>query len=177
MDKAVSLVLKEGATIQYGTRELLNRGRGALVRDPLGAQLLLIYATDGDPEDKEPVIGPWLWHELWSNDTATSLAFYQKLIGYDFEGDKNDYLILMKNEQWRAGIRHSSDPELELRWLPVVRVADTEEIAVRAKEIGGKVLVEPQISASGGSIALLADPSGALFIIQRWPANTSGQEK
>ena len=177
VDKAVSLVIREGGSIQNGPMDLLNRGRGALVRDSLGAQLLLLHATDGDPQDKEPVIGSWLWHELWSNDTEDSLAFYQKLVGYDFSGDKNDYLILLKDEQWRAGIRHSSDPELEMRWVPIVRVANTVEIAERAKELGGKVLIEPQVSASGGSIALLADPSDALFIIQRWSANTSGQEK
>jgi hypothetical protein len=84
---------------------------------------------------------------------------------------------LLKDEQWRAGIRHSSDPELEMRWVPIVRVANTVEIAERAKELGGKVLIEPQVSASGGSIALLTDPSDALFIIQRWSANTSEQEK
>jgi hypothetical protein len=125
VDKAVSLVTREGGSVQNGSMDLLNRGKGALVRDSLGAQLLLLYAAAGDPEDKEPVIGSWLWHELWSNDTENSLAFYQKLVGYDFDGDKNDYLILLKDERWRAGIRHSSDPEFEMRWVPVVRVADT----------------------------------------------------
>lgn len=176
VDKAVSLVIEEGGTIQNGSMELLNRGRGALIRDPLGAQLLLLYATDGDPEDKEPSISSWLWHELWSNNTEASLAFYQKLIGYDFSGDKNDYLILLKDEHWRAGIRYSSDPGLEVRWVPVVRVANTKKVADKAKLLGGKVVIKPQPSASGGSVALLADPSDGLFIIQRWHANSSEQE-
>jgi len=176
VDKAVSLVRQEGGTIENGSMELLNRGKGALIRDPLGAQLLLLYATDGDPRDKEPSISSWLWHELWSNNTEASLAFYQKLIGYDFSGDKNDYLILLKNERWRAGIRHSSDPDLEVRWVPVVRVANTKKIADQVELLGGKVVIEPQPSASGGSVALLADPSDGLFIIQRWHANSSEQE-
>lgn len=177
VNKAVFQVIKEGGSIQNGSMDLLNRGKGALVRDSLGAQLLLLNATGGDPEDKEPVIGAWLWHELWSNNTELSLAFYQNLFGYNFEGDKDDYLILTKNDHWRAGIRHSADPELEMRWVPAVRVANTEAIAAKAKELGGKVLVAPQVSASGGSVALLADPSAALFIIQRWTPNTPEQEK
>lgn len=64
-----------------------------------------------------------------------------------------------------------------MRWVPAVRVANTEAIAAKAKELGGKVLVTPQVSASGGSVALLADPSAALFIIQRWTPNTPEQEK
>ncbi|MCP4342147.1 MAG: VOC family protein [Desulfobulbaceae bacterium] len=177
VDKAVFQVIKEGGSVQNGSMDLLNRGKGALVRDSLGAQLLLLNATNGDPEDREPVLGSWLWHELWSNNTELSLAFYQNLFGYDFDGDKNDYLILLKDEKWRAGIRHSADPELEMRWVPAVRVASTEAIAAKAKELGGKVLVTPQVSASGGSVALLADPSAALFIIQRWTPITPEQEK
>jgi hypothetical protein len=176
VDKAASLVTKEGGVVHVGPLELLNRGRGALVDDPQGAQLLLLYATDGDPEDNEPVMGSWLWHELWSNDIEASLAFYQKLAGYDFQGDKANYLILLKDEQWRAGIRYLEDSELEMRWVPVVRVADTEETSARTEQLGGKVLVEPRATPSGGSVALLSDPSDALLIIQRWSATTSEQE-
>ncbi len=155
---------------------MVNRGRGALIRDPQGAQLMLLHSNDGDPEDEEPVFGAWLWHELWSNKADESLAFYQKLAGYDFEGDPAEYLILSKDEQWRAGIRFVDNSELEMRWVPVVRVVDTDEVAERAKQLGGKVLVDPRPTQDGGSVAVLSDPMNALLIIQRWTAPTSGQE-
>ncbi|RLB65363.1 MAG: hypothetical protein DRH08_08105, partial [Deltaproteobacteria bacterium] len=79
VDEAASLVTEEGGFVHEGPLDMLNRGRGALIYDPQGAELLLLYATDGDPEDNEPAIGSWLWHELWSYDTEASLAFYQKL--------------------------------------------------------------------------------------------------
>jgi len=176
VDKAVALLSKEGGIIHEGPLEYLHRGRGAFVTDPQGAQLFLLYAIGGDPEDEEPAIGSWLWHELWSYKVADSLAFYQELVGYDFMGEMTDYLILMKDEQWRAGIRYVDNSELEMRWVPVVRVADTDDVAKRAKQLGGKVLVEPRPTESGGSVALLSDPSDALLIIQRWTAPTSGQE-
>jgi len=176
IDKAVALTIEEGGVVNEGPLDLVNRGRGALVRDPQGAQLMLLYSKDGDPEDDEPVLGSWLWHELWSNQAQESLAFYQKLAGYDFEGDPSDYLILIKDEQWRAGIRYLDNSELEMRWVPVVRVADTELIAERAKQLGGKVLVEPRPTQDGGSVALLSDPINALLIIQRWTAPPPGQE-
>ncbi len=176
VDKAVSLVTKEGGIVHKGPLEMRNRGRGALVRDPQGAQLLMLHASGGDPEDKEPVIGSWLWHELWSNDVDASIAFYQKLAGYHFEGEKTDYLILMKDGKWRAGIRHSANSKLEMRWVPVVRVADTDEIVVKAKNLGGKILVEPRQTADGNRVSLLSDPSGALVIIERWSAKTTAAE-
>lgn len=175
VDEAAALVTKEGGTVYRGPLDMPDRGRGALVSDPQGAQLLLLHTTDGDPEDKEPVIGSWLWHELWSNDTEASLDFYQKLAGYDYDGEKTDYLILLKDEQWRAGIRYVPDPEVQMRWIPVVRVADTEDTAERIKELGGEVLVGPRPTPSGGSVALLTDPSKAPLIIQRWSEATSGQ--
>jgi predicted enzyme related to lactoylglutathione lyase len=176
VDTAVALTVEEGGVVNEGPLDLVNRGKGALIRDPQGAQLMLLYANNGDPEDGEPVLGEWLWHELWSNQASESLDFYQKLTGYDFEGDPADYLILIKDEQWRAGIRYLDNSELEMRWVPVVRVADTDEIAARAKQLGGKVLVDPQPTQDGGSVALLSDPSNALLIIQRWTAPTSGLE-
>ena len=175
VDEAAALVTKEGGTVYRGPLDMPDRGRGALVSDPQGAQLLLLHTTGGDPEDKEPAIGSWLWHELWSNDIEASLGFYQKLAGYDYAGEKTDYLILLKDEQWRAGIRYVSNPERGMRWVPVVRVTDTEDTAERIKELGGEVLVGPRPTPSGGSVALLSDPSKALLIIQRLSATTSGQ--
>ncbi len=176
VDKAVAMLSEKGGLIHEGPLEYLNRGRGAFVSDPQGAQLFLLYATGGDPDDEEPAIGSWLWHELWSNKVSDSLAFYQELVGYDFTGEMTDYLILTKDGQWRAGIRYVENNELEMRWVPVVRVADTDDVAERAKQLGGKVLVEPRPTESGGSVALLSDPSDALLIIQRWTAPTPGQE-
>ena len=176
VDAAVALVIDEGGTVNEGPLELQNRGRGALVRDPQGAQLVLLHSEVGDPEDEEPAMMSWLWHELWSNNTEASLAFYQKLAGYDYEGEATDYLILTREDQWRAGIRFIDDSELEMRWVPVVRVVDTEAIAQKAAELGGEIRVAPRPTASGGSVALLVDPSGARVIIQSWTAPVPEQE-
>jgi predicted enzyme related to lactoylglutathione lyase len=123
----------------------------------------LLHSSVGDPEDAEPTIGSWLWNELWSNFPAASFDFYQKLVGYDVD-DGVDYWILKRGEDWRAGLRYVPDDDLEMRWVPVVRVADTADIAARVENLAGRLLVEPRPTASGGSVALLSDPSGALLI-------------
>jgi predicted enzyme related to lactoylglutathione lyase len=177
VDEAVDLVVEEGGQVHEGPLEMLNRGRGALVRDPQGAHLVLIRAKGGDPEDKEPPIGSWLWHELWSNKIGSSMDFYEKLIGYDYDGDLDYYLIMLKEENWRAGIRYSANSELEMRWVPVVRVADTNDIVARTEQLGGKVVVEPWSTEDGHSVALLSDPSDALLLIQRWSPDASKEEQ
>jgi predicted enzyme related to lactoylglutathione lyase len=40
--------------------------------------------------------------------------------------------------------------------------------AQRAKQLGGKVLVAPHPDVRDGTVALIADPSGALIALQKW---------
>lgn len=176
--EAAALITSEGGQVHAGPLEQLNRGDAVLASDPQGAQLLLLRSKDGDPEDNtNPAFGSWLWHELWSNDPEAALVFYQKLLGYDYEGEKDDYLILLNEGQWRAGIRYVAKPDVETRWVPVVRVADTEDTSKRAQQLGGKLLVGPLLTTNNNSVALLSDPSGALIIVQRWQATTYKQEE
>jgi hypothetical protein len=55
-------------------------------------------------------------------------------------------------------------------WLASVMVADPAASAQRAKELGGRVLLTPRMDVRKGSVALIADPSGAVLALQRWPS-------
>ena len=170
VDQAVALVQKAGGTIHEGPVDMSKRGRGALISDPQGAPLLLLRAFDGDPPDREPPIGSWLWIELWSENPEDSLGFYQDLCGYKSIKDGEDYWILKRDKQWRGGIRSMPDGE-RLKvccWIPVVRVRDTVAISDLAEKLGGRVLVKPGNTSDGGSVALIEDPGGALLMVQRW---------
>lgn len=168
VDQAVALVQKAGGTIHEGPVDIPKRGRSALISDPQGAPLSLLYAFDGDPPDREPPIGSWLWIELWSENPEASLGFYQELCGYSSVKDGENYWILERDEQRRGGIRSMSDEE-RLKvccWIPVVRVPDTVTISDHAEKLGGRVLVPPSDTNDGGSVALIEDPRGALLIVQ-----------
>jgi len=54
----------------------------------------------------------------------------------------------------------------------VVRVADTRATTKRVTELGGTVRVEAGEVPGNPDIALIADTSGALLLIQRWPSPT-----
>jgi predicted enzyme related to lactoylglutathione lyase len=45
VDEAAELVKEEGGTVYEGQLDMVNRGRGALVRDPQGAPLLLLHSS------------------------------------------------------------------------------------------------------------------------------------
>jgi len=166
--EAVALVHRSGGIVNEGPVEMINRGTGALVRDPQGAQLLLLHASGGDPEDTIPEIGAWLWVELWTDNSQASLAFYEELCGYDSVAWEDDYWLLKKGDKWRGGIRFIPEKDLEVRWVPTVRVADTVVTSNLAKMLGGKILIKPGDVSHNESAALIEDPAGALFVVQHW---------
>lgn len=168
VDRTAKLIAAEGGTIHEAPRDLPQRGRFALVSDPQGAKLILLHSKTGDPEDRTPELGDWLWNELWTNDPTTALAFYQKLGGYDVQSVKPGYWVLPKSGRPRAGVRDLPRQDLEIRWVPVVRVADPLAAGDRAVELGGKLLVRAGDPPSDGTVALISDPAGALLMVQSW---------
>lgn len=168
VDQAISVVLAHGGKVHKGPEDIGDRGRVALVSDPQGAQLSLINTKYGDPKDGPIAEGSWLWHELWTNDPSASADFYQELAGYSMVEELDSYLILKVDGKWRAGIRTLFNQALEQRWVPVVKVNDVKAISALAKQLGGRVLIEPENPYYPDHVALLADPSGALFMIQEW---------
>ncbi|MCK5915142.1 MAG: VOC family protein [Deltaproteobacteria bacterium] len=168
VEKAMGIVRRAGGVVNEGPVEMENRGRGALIRDPQGAQLMLLHSCDGDPEDADPEIGAWLWVELLSNNSQASLEFYKELGGYESVDWEDDYWLLKNEGKWRCGVRFISEKDLEVRWIPTVRVADPVVTSSYAEMLGGRVLVEPGDISHNESAALIEDPNGALFAIQRW---------
>ncbi len=55
--------------------------------------------------------------------------------------------------------------DVEPAWIPYVSVKNTLETVEKAKKLGGKIIVEKDSAVQEGSIAIIADPSGAVFAI------------
>lgn len=168
IDQSIRYMKSKKGKVIKGPLEMKERGRGALVSDPQGAQLVFLHARNGDPKDVTPQVGDWLWNELWTNTPQKSYDFYRKLVGYDSDQKRDSYRILKKKGKWRAGIRDVSKEDLKARWVPAIRVSNVEETMTKVKALGGKVLVSPHKALVNGDVALIADNTGALVIIQRW---------
>ena len=53
-------------------------------------------------------------------------------------------------------------------WLPFVRVKNVSESVAQAKQLGGKVLMEPKPELFDGKVAVIADPTGAAIGFLEW---------
>lgn len=177
IDAAAKLVTANGGSILKGPADMGLRGRAVLISDPQHADLVLLDTKGNDPEDSSAAIGDWLWDEVWTDNPEATEAFYAEVIGYDQMISSNHYDVFMHSKKMRAGLRHVDRETKNRLWVPVVRVTDPELIVQRVAELGGRVLLRPNEAPSTSDTALIADPTGAFLLIQKWPSQTTMEGK
>lgn len=171
VDKAEQQTRAAGGKVLLPAFDLPKVGRAAVVLDPQGAPLGLIRASFGDPADTpQPSLNSFLWTEELVRDPHAAAKFYAALAGYEVipEIDGERPYLLLKRDRNRAAIMRTPIDGMQSRWLVSVRVADPAASAQRAKQLGGNVIVAPHPDVRDGTVALIADPSGALIALQKW---------
>jgi predicted enzyme related to lactoylglutathione lyase len=178
VDRAVGQVSAGGGKALVGPEDVQNIGRAAVVTDPQGAPVGFVRSEPGDPADTGlPHPGQILWMEYLADDPVAAVDFYKGLLGYAVE-ERNQgggmYYVLKEGEHPRAGILRKPVERVKPSWLTYVRVDDPAAVAARAVELGGRVVMAPRPDVRGGSLALIADPSGAVLALQRFPFEDTG---
>jgi uncharacterized protein len=174
VDRAAERTRAAGGSVLRAPFDLPRVGRGAVVIDPQGAPLGLLRASFGDPADTpEPVMYSFLWTEELARDPVAAAQFYADLVGFEVlvqdQGDKPFRVLKLGHE--RAGVMRMPFAGMQPTWLVSVMVADPTASAQRAQQLGGRVLLAPRTDVRNGSVALVADPGGAVLALQKWPSS------
>ena len=177
LDARVAAVTANGGKVVAPPTDLQERGRLALVRDAEGALLGLLETRDGDPRDRDPEIGGFLWDELWTTDVRNAGAFYNKVAeltpdAVDIDTGQETpvaYNLLRAGETPRVGVMLKPLDGLDPVWVSYIRVENPATITSRVADLGGRVIVEAQPRPLGGEVAFIAGPSGAGIALQTWP--------
>ncbi|MGH9487788.1 MAG: VOC family protein [Terriglobales bacterium] len=113
--------------------------------------------------------------ELATPDPAGAQVFYRKLFGWEAKQPpdaKHMYTLLSRRSEVAAGCFQL--PE-ELRkqgvpphWLIYISTPDADAATRRAVELGGKTVREPFTAPDIGRLAVIQDPTGAVFAL--WQA-------
>lgn len=125
------------------------------------------------------VPGTFSWPELVTTDQAAGVAFYRALFGWDVEdnpvGPGATYSIFrLAGREVGAGAAQREDERasgVPPHWNLYVTVANVDESAARAQELGGTVLAPPFDVMDAGRMAVIQDPTGAAFCL--WGAKGS----
>ena len=172
MTQAVNYTKSSGGSIYREPFELPNRGTVSFIFDSQQAVLGFVKSSSGDRKDSEPIYNEWLWTELWTNNIDSSIKFYTGLFGYNekkFDTKaENKYYVFEKEEKPRAGLVKIPFENVRPHWMPYIAVKDPSEIVKKVEQLGGKVYLGTE-GIIGNNAAILADPSGAVFTVQKWP--------
>jgi len=108
------------------------------------------------------------WVEHSSPDLDASIEFYGALFGWEVPESENaeqtgGYRQAMLAGKPVAGMMPQMEEGQPVVWSSYVSVDDADAIASAVKEAGGSVIVAPMDVMDLGTMAVFADPSGAVF--------------
>jgi len=78
---------------------------------------------------------------------------------------------VLQTTRGRAGLFQlpPSASEVEPNWLPYILVDDPAPFVSRVATLGGRVVLPPAAERRNNSLAVVADPGGAVFALQKYP--------
>jgi predicted enzyme related to lactoylglutathione lyase len=177
VQEAGQRILEHGGKEVTPPRTYKLRGEQATYADPQGAAFAVLNSHSGDPPDVLAAPGEWIWGAVMTRDPNSDAAFYQDVFGYEvFElpsDARGEHLLLASEDSARASVNPlPQENDMQPYWIGFVRVSDVPHAADAAKTLGGRVVVEPHQDLHGGTVALLADPSGAAIGVMDWTQTT-----
>ena len=122
--------------------------------------------------------GTFSWIELSADDAAAAKRFYTGLFGWTATDNKigpgdNDIYTIYRLDGQDVGASYAMmqdqrDGGIPTNWMSYIAVENADETAARAKELGATLMVEPFDVMELGRMAVVQDPTGAVFSI--WQA-------
>jgi predicted enzyme related to lactoylglutathione lyase len=131
----------------------------------------LAEATDYKP-------GTFCWVELATSSSEAAKSFYAQLFGWGFidspMGPDSVYTMLKLDDKDVGGL-YQLMPDMVAanippHWLSYVLVENADESAEKAKSAGATLLKEPFDISTIGRMAVIQDPTGAVFAL--WQSGT-----
>lgn len=188
-DQTAKQASEAGGSVVMEPFDVADQGRMAVLADPEGATFMVweARAHRGSAVVNEP--GSVNFNDLHTRSPETAKAFYGEVFGWDvldLGGGQmwtlpgyGDHLDVLRPgttegiaemgaptgfENVVASVVPIGDdqPDTPAHWGITFAVADADEAAARATELGGKVLMSP-VDAPWVRMTVLQDPAGATF--------------
>src|SRR6185295_112641 len=122
--------------------------------------------------------GTFCWVELGTSDASGAKDFYTKLFWWGYVDNPmgpDMVYTMLKLDGKDVGALYQLMPDMVKQgipphWLSYVFVTSADETAAKAKELGATLMKEPFDVFDIGRMAVIQDPTGAVFAI--WQAGT-----
>jgi predicted enzyme related to lactoylglutathione lyase len=129
-----------------------------------------------------PPQGAFCWNELATTDLDAAQNFYKTLLGWEINEGRTSgggmryseiivggrhvggmYSTSEMGEACGGGEGAQQQQPPPPHWMSYVAVDDVDASAAKAKELGGKVCVEPMDIPNVGRFCVINDPAGAVL--------------
>lgn len=168
-ERTCARATEAGGKVLMPPMEVMDEGRMCMIADPTGAVLGGWQPKKHKGAGLYNEHGALCWFELLSRDAPAAKRFYTSVFGWAYkEGgdDKHPYSeIRVGDTRHFAGIM-PMPPGMDgvpSHWMPYFDVVEIQAAVKKVRELGGKVMREPQLIPEVGSFAVVADPQGAAF--------------
>jgi predicted enzyme related to lactoylglutathione lyase len=174
VDEAADRARDAGGSVLASPVDAPPAGRMAVLSDPSGAGFCVweAGARRGAQLVNEP--SAWAMSALSTPDPEGAEAFYAALFGWQTEGFGPEFTLFRlpgyvggEPEQPVArDVVAAMSPGNDAGWNVDLWVADADATAAKARELGGRLLVEPR-EVPGFRNAVIADPFGASLSVSQ----------
>lgn len=170
VDATLKKALELGGKEAMPAMDVMDKGRMAAIIDPEGGAVMIWQAGKSAGCEIVNTAGAMSWNELYVKDLNRAKDFYGKLFGWIYEpmkGMEKTYAIIKNNGRNNGGIMQMDEmmekSGMPAKWMTYFTVKNLDESVAKVKELGGVVYATKPISV--GKIAIVADPTGASFIL------------
>lgn len=117
--------------------------------------------------------GSFCWFELTTTDQAAAKKFYNGIFGWEANDSPmgpDEYYTMFKLEGRDAAAAYTMRPDQRSQGIPpywaiYIAVTSADDMAARAQQLGGTVLAPAFDVMEYGRMAVIQDPTGAVFSI------------
>ena len=167
-DAAAKRAVELGAKIFAPPFDVGTFGRMAVIQDPTGAMFSIWQAKESTGIGVKDVDGTLCWADLNTPDRDRAAKFYSQLFGWEMMADEHDpsgYLHIKNGEDFIGGMPPAQHlpKNAPPHWIAYFRVSDCKASAAKAKTLGANLYMEPMFMENVGTMAVVADPQGAVF--------------
>lgn len=144
----------------------ITTGTFFLATDPCGAIFGLVQPRGEDTFIAAGEPGTAVWHELaCPKNFQETYEFYTRFFGWDFTINEDYAVAAPSGEGFSiAGIAHSPAEDTPGKWNTFIGVHSVDEVAEKAPQLGGQVLMAPT-ETPFGRLCIVADPCGAQLVL------------
>jgi len=169
VDALVDTVKENGGTILAGPYDVFDSGRMLVIQDPTGATVSLWQAKNHIGAGVVNKPGAMLWNELSTRDVEKAKTFFNKVLGWEYKVDENNYTMILNKGRMNGGMMQMDESwgDMPPNWMVYFNIDDLDGSLKKVEALGGKVIMGKTSAGAVGEFGIVSDPAGGTFTIMK----------